>query len=44
MSNLTRPFSQSYDLSAKVAQILQARTKRALDRSGERVRRAVGPQ
>lgn len=43
-SNLTRQFSQSYAVSAKVAQILRARTKLALDRFGERVRYAVGQQ
>jgi pimeloyl-ACP methyl ester carboxylesterase len=37
MSNMTRQLSQSHDVSAKVAQILQTRTKVALERFSERV-------
>ena len=44
MSTLTRQFSQSHDISAKVAQLLQTRTRLALERFGERVKKASGQQ
>ena len=40
MSNMARQFSQSHDVSAKVAQILQTRTRLALERFSERVHQA----
>jgi pimeloyl-ACP methyl ester carboxylesterase len=41
MSDLARQLSQSHDVSAKVAQLVQARTRSAFERYGERVRRAM---
>src|SRR5215831_8298958 len=40
MSNPGRELSQSHDISAKVAQLLQTRTKQALERYSERVKHA----
>ena len=40
MSNLTKQLSESHDVSAKVAQLLQTRTKLALDHYSERVKEA----
>ena len=40
MNNPARQLSQSHDVAAKVAQILQGRTKLALERFGERVQEA----
>ena len=40
MSNPGRELSQSHDISGKVAQLLQTRTKRALERYSERVKQA----
>jgi len=40
MSDPARRLSQSHDISAKVAQLLQTRTRRALERYGERVKKA----
>ena len=40
MSNLTRQLSQSHDVSAKVAQLLQTRTRLALERFNERAQQA----
>ena len=40
MSNLPRQLSQSHDVSAKVAQLLQTRTRLALARSNERAQQA----
>ena len=40
MSNLTRKLSQSHDVSAKVAQLLQTRTRLALERFNERAQQA----
>ncbi len=40
MSNLTRQLSQSHDVSAKVAQLLQNRTKLALERFNKRAQQA----
>lgn len=37
MSNLARQLSQSHDISAKVAEVLQTRTTRAVERFGQRV-------
>src|SRR6185295_15403468 len=42
--NPTKRLSQSRDVSAKVAQIVQTRTKVALERFGERVRQASTKQ
>ena len=36
MSTLTKQLSQSHDVSAKVAQLLQTRTRLALERFNER--------
>jgi hypothetical protein len=44
MSNAARQLSQSHDVSAKVAQILQTRTRLALERFSERVQRAYERQ
>ena len=44
MSTTARQLSQSHDISARVAQILQTRTKLALEHFGERVRQAWGQQ
>ena len=38
MSNPGRQLSHTHDVSAKVAQVLQTRTKLALEHFGERVR------
>jgi pimeloyl-ACP methyl ester carboxylesterase len=40
MSNPGRELSQSHDISAKVAQLLQTRTKQAMERYSERVKHA----
>ena len=40
MSTLTRQLSQSHDVSAKVAQLLQTRTRLALERFNERAQQA----
>src|SRR5512143_401725 len=40
MSNLTRQLSQSHDVSAKVAQLLETRTRLALERFNERAEHA----
>ena len=40
MNNPAKKLSQSHDVAAKVAQILQGRTKLALERFGERVQKA----
>ena len=40
MSNLTRQLSQSHDVSAKVAQLLETRTRLALERFNERAQQA----
>src|SRR5208283_5866716 len=40
MSNLTRQLSESHDVSAKVAQMLETRTRLALRRFNERAQRA----
>jgi pimeloyl-ACP methyl ester carboxylesterase len=40
MNNPAKRLSQSHDVTAKVAQILQGRTKLALERFGERVQKA----
>ena len=42
MSNLPKMLSQSHDVSAKVAQLLQTRTRLALERFTERARHAAG--
>jgi pimeloyl-ACP methyl ester carboxylesterase len=44
MSNPATQLSQSHDVSAKVAQVLQTRTKLALERSGARVQQACERQ
>ena len=44
MSNPARQLSQSHDVSGKVAQILQTRTRLALERFSERVHRAYERQ
>jgi hypothetical protein len=44
MSNPAKRLSQAHDVSAKVAQIIQTRTKTALERYGKRVQRAVERQ
>ena len=44
MSNAARQLSQSHDVSARVAQILQTRTKVALERFSERVHQASEQQ
>ncbi|MGB8434452.1 MAG: DUF3141 domain-containing protein, partial [Burkholderiales bacterium] len=44
MSNPTRQISQSHDVSAKVAQMLQTRTRLALERFSKRVRQAYERQ
>src|SRR5512145_1609302 len=44
MNNPAQQLSQSQDISAKVAQLLQTRTKVALERLNERMREAYGPQ
>jgi pimeloyl-ACP methyl ester carboxylesterase len=44
MSNPARQLSHSHDVSTKVTQILQTRTRLALQRFSERVQRAYGPQ
>ncbi len=43
MSNLFKQLSQSHDVSAKVAQVLQTRSKLALDRYSGRVKEAIEP-
>ena len=40
MSNPAKQLSQGHDVSAKVTQLFQTRTKLALERFNERVRRA----
>ena len=44
MSKLTRQLSQSHDVSAKVAQMLQTRTKLALERYSQRVKQVYEGQ
>jgi hypothetical protein len=44
MSNPGKQLSQSYDIAAKVAQLLQTRSKVALERYGERARQAYEGQ
>ena len=44
MSNLAKQLSQSHDVSAKVAQMLQTRVKLALERYSERVKQAYEGQ
>src|SRR4249920_3432701 len=44
MSNLTRQFSESHDVSAKVAQLLQTRAKLALERYSQRVKQVYEGQ
>ena len=44
MNDLTRQITQSHDVSAKVAQLLQTRTKVALDRYAKRVKQAAENQ
>lgn len=44
MSNTARQLSQSHDISAKVAQVLQTRTELAVERFGERVQKACAGQ
>ena len=43
MSNLSKQLSQSLDVSAKVTQVLQTRSKLALDRYSGRVKEAIEP-
>ena len=44
MSNLNKQLSQSHDVSAKVAQMLQTRTKLALERYSQRVKQVYEGQ
>ena len=44
MNNLAKELSQSHDVSAKVAQMLQTRTRLALERVSERVKDACEPR
>ncbi|MFO1324498.1 MAG: DUF3141 domain-containing protein [Burkholderiales bacterium] len=44
MNDLARQLSQSHDVSAKVAQMLETRTRVALERFGERVKQACEPR
>jgi len=44
MTNLPNQLSQSHDVSAKVSQVLQTRTKLALEHFTERVRKACNPK
>ena len=44
MNDLAKQLSQSHDVSAKVAQLVQTRTKLALDRFNDRVKQACDPR